>query len=116
MVSQKHTSLQLWDLRIIAKWPKETEQFPQKTAEVGDWHQMAPQISETESLSTTIAKKRLKLLGHILRLSADCPAKKAMRYYFEERNNKMFTGRKRTTIVSRIKADIKNKTKKKQEK
>ena len=73
---------------------------------------MAPQISETESLSTTIAKKKLKLLGHILRLSADCPAKKAMRYYFEERNNKMFTGRKRTTIVSRIKADIKNKKKK----
>ena len=28
IVSQKYTSLQLWYLGIIAKWPKETEQFP----------------------------------------------------------------------------------------
>ena len=27
IVSQKHASLQLWYLGIIAKWPEETEQF-----------------------------------------------------------------------------------------
>ena len=45
---------------------------------------------------------------HILRLPADCSAKKAMRYYFEERTNKIFRGRRiRTTIVSTLNEDIK---------
>ena len=49
----------------------------------------------------------MKLLGHILRLPADCPARKVMRYYFEERNNKIFRGRRRTPIVSTLNEDIK---------
>ena len=40
------------------------------------------------------------------RLPADCPARKAMRYYFEERTKKKFVGRKRTTIVTTINEDI----------
>ena len=42
-----------------------------------------------------------------MRLPADCPARKAMRYYFEERTNKIFRGRRRTTIVSTLNEDIK---------
>ena len=64
-------------------------------------------ITETKPLSIIIMEKRWKLLGHILRLRADCPARKAMRYYFEEKTNKIFRGRRRTTIVSTLNKDIK---------
>ena len=64
-------------------------------------------ITGTKPLSITITERRWKLLGHILRLPADCPARKATRYYFEERTNKIFTGRRRTTIVSTLNEDIK---------
>ena len=40
-------------------------------------------------------------------MPADCPARKAMRYYFEERTYKIFRGRRRTTIVSTLNEDIK---------
>ena len=42
-----------------------------------------------------------------MRLPADCLARKAMRYYFEERTNKIFRGRRKTTIVSTLNEDIK---------
>ena len=64
-------------------------------------------VTGTKPLSMTITKRRLKLLGHILRLPADCPARKVMRYYFEERTKKIFRGRRRTTIVSNLNQDIK---------
>ena len=64
------------------------------------------QVTETEPLSIKIAEGRWKLLGHILRLPADCPAMKAIRYYFQERTNKIFVGRRTTTIITRIKEDI----------
>ena len=50
IVSQKHTSLQLWYLRIIVKWPEEAEQFPLKTVEAGEWHQMGTQSNKQETL------------------------------------------------------------------
>ena len=50
----------------------------------------------------TITERRPKLLGHILKLPVDCPARKAMRYYFEERTNKIFRERRRNTIVSTL--------------
>ena len=59
----------------------------------------------TKPLSITTTERRLKLLGCILRLPADCSARKAMRYYFEKRTNKIF--RRRTTIVSILNEDIK---------
>ena len=40
-------------------------------------------ITGTTPLSITMTERRWKLLGHILRLPADCPVRKAMRYYFE---------------------------------
>ena len=61
----------------------------------------------TKPLSITMTEKRWKLLGHILRLPADCPARKARKYYFEESTNKIFRGRRRTTIVSTLNEDIK---------
>ena len=64
-------------------------------------------ITETKPLSITITERRWKLLVQILRLPADFPARKAMRYYFEERTNKIFRGRRRTTIVSTLNEDIK---------
>ena len=63
-------------------------------------------ITNTIPLSTTITERRWKLLGHILRLPAKCPARKAMRFFFEKRTNKKYAGRKRTTIVSTINRDI----------
>ena len=64
-------------------------------------------ITGTKPLSITITERRWKLLGHILRLPADCPARKAMKYYFEERTNTISRGKRRTTIVSTLNEDIK---------
>ena len=64
-------------------------------------------ITRKNPLSITITESRWKLLGHILRLQADCPARKAMRYYFEERTNKIFRERRGTTIVGTLNEDIK---------
>ena len=64
-------------------------------------------ITGTKPLWITITDRRWKLLGHILRLPANCPARKAMGYYFEERTNKIFSGRKRTTIVCTLNGNIK---------
>ena len=54
-----------------------------------------------------MTERRWKLQGHILRLPANYPARKAMKYYFEEWTNKIFRGRRRTTIVSTLNEDIK---------
>ena len=37
----------------------------------------------------------------------EAAARKAMRYYFEDRTNQTFRGRRRTTIVSTLNEDIK---------
>ena len=124
IVSQKYTSLQLWYLGIIAKWPEELNslhriqlrrvsgiKWPHRTA-----NKKLYQVIETESLSITIKKKmerRWKPLGHILQLPADCPASKGISYFFEEWTNKTFVGRRRTTIVTTINEDIRG-TKQKQ--
>ena len=62
--------------------------------------------TRSQPLSTTIRERRWKLLGHILRLDANSPARKAMQYFFENRTAKKFLGRPRTTIVSTINRDI----------
>ena len=63
-------------------------------------------VTETEPLSITITERRWKLLEHILRLTADFPPRKAIRYYFVERTSKKFVGRKRTAIITKINEDI----------
>ena len=62
--------------------------------------------TKSKPISLTITERRWKLLGHILRLPAECPARKAMRYYFEERSCSLFVGRKRTTILNTLNRDI----------
>ena len=47
------------------------------------------------------------MLGHVLRMVKDSPARKGMKFYFEKRSNKKFSGRKRATIVTTINRDIK---------
>ena len=58
-------------------------------------------------LSTFILKSRWKLFGHILRLNKECPANKAMIFYFENINAKRFSGNPRITIVKTLNNDIK---------
>ena len=66
--------------------------------------------TNTLPISRTITKRRWKLLGHILRLPAECPARRAMKYFFAKRTNRKFPGRKRTTIVTTINRDIRKRT------
>ena len=48
------------------------------------------------------------MLGHALRMDKETPARKAMKYYFQEPENcERFRGRKRATIVTTINRDIK---------
>ena len=63
-------------------------------------------ITGTKPLSITITERNWKLLEHILRLPVNCPARKAMKYYFEERTNKIVRGKRETTIVSTVNEDI----------
>ena len=51
-------------------------------------------------------ERKWKLIGHILRLPVDFPARKIMRYYSKERPNKKFVGRRRTRIVATINEGI----------
>ena len=46
------------------------------------------------------------MLGHVLRMDKNSPARQAMKFFFEKRSNKKFLGRKRTTIVTTINSDI----------
>ena len=62
--------------------------------------------TKTQPLSKTITERRWKLLGHIMRLPEECPARRAMQYYFEKRTCKKIPGRKRTTIVTTLNRDI----------
>ena len=64
------------------------------------------EVTNTRPLSIDITERRWKMLGHVLRMNKDSPARKAMKFYFEKRSNKKFLGRKRTTIVTTINNDI----------
>ena len=77
-------------------------QWPYKTS-----NNKLYKITGTKPLSITITERRWKLLGHILRLPTNCPARKAMRYYFEGRTNKNFRRKRRTATVSTLNEDIK---------
>lgn len=69
-------------------------------------------VTQTYPISPDIVKARWKMFGHTLRMHPDSPARKAMKFYFEERTERKFRGRKRSTIVSTLNRDITN-TKKK---
>ena len=83
-------------LRIVinVKWPNKIK------------NKRLYEITRQEQISKTILERRWTLLGHVMRLSANCPARKAMRYYFEDRSTPKFAGRKRMTIVKTLNEDI----------
>lgn len=60
---------------------------------------------EERPISIDILKGRWRLFGHILRLSEETPAVKAMKFYFE-RSEKGFRGRPRESIVTTLNKDI----------
>ena len=62
--------------------------------------------TKTHTISTDITRARWKLFGHVLRMDKDTPARKAMKFYFEQTNAAKFKGRKRTTIVNTLNRDI----------
>ena len=111
--SEKCALVQLQNLGCVKGWQRKLNSFHRRQLRkvIGIlWpHKISNnklyKITETKPLSITMTERRWKLLGHILRLPADCPARKAMRYYFEERTNKIL--RRRTTIVSTLNEDIK---------
>ena len=63
-------------------------------------------ITHTQLISPDITKARWKLLGHTLRMHKDTPARRAIQFYFSERPEKKFRGRRRSTIVSALNRDI----------
>ena len=64
--------------------------------------------TNTKPLSVDITKARWKLLGHTLRMDKDTPARKAMKFYFQNENCAKFRGRRRSNIVNTINRDIIN--------
>ena len=62
--------------------------------------------TKTHPISADIAKQRWKLFGHTLRMDKDTPARKAMKYFFEQTEAEKYRGRKRTTIVTTLNHDI----------
>ena len=65
-------------------------------------------VTNTRFISVDITKARWKLLGHTLRMHKDTPARKAMKFFFQEENNGKYKGRKRSSIHSTINRDIMN--------
>ena len=59
-----------------------------------------------EVLSLEILQSRWRLFGHVLRLSPETLAQKAMNYYFENSNSKNFRGRPTTTLSNSLHNDI----------
>ena len=64
------------------------------------------EVTNTRPLSIDITERRWKMLGHVLRMNKNSPARQAMKFFFEKRSNKKFLGHKRTTIVTTINSDI----------
>ena len=59
-----------------------------------------------EVLSLEILQSRWRLFGHVLSLSPETPAQKAMNYYFGNSNSKKFRGRPTTTLPNSLHNDI----------
>ena len=60
-------------------------------------------------ISDELFKSRWSMLGHVLRMNNDVPAKQAMIYYFrDEQSANSFVGRPRTTLPIEIDKDLQN--------
>ena len=76
--------------------------WPQKISNVALY-----QRCSVAPLSRGVKRARWRLLGHILRLPDECPARMAMEYYFKDKDAKKWRGRPRTTIQLVLSADLK---------
>ena len=64
-------------------------------------------LTNQKPVTIEITERRWKMLGHVLRLDKNTPARKAMKFFFEKReSSKKFKGRKRASIVTTINNDI----------
>ena len=61
----------------------------------------------SKPVSIEVIRRRWNLLGHILILNKETPARKTMKFVFEASSNKTFRGRKRATIYTTINCNIK---------
>ena len=57
-------------------------------------------------LSHELFQARWRMLGHVLRMNSELPAKEAMSYYFREEEAGRFRGHPRTTIATVINKDL----------
>ena len=64
-------------------------------------------LTKQKPISIEITERRWEMLGHVLRMLNDTPARKAMKFFFETRESTTkFRGRKRASIVTTINRDI----------
>ena len=64
---------------------------------------------KSNPVSQEIAKSRMRLFGHVLRLNQQTPAQKSMQFYFENHDqSRQFRGKPRTTIATVINKEISN--------
>ena len=64
-------------------------------------------VTKTRPLTIDITRARWKMLGHVLRLNENTPARKAMKWFFLiPEGVRRFRGRKRATIVTTLNRDI----------
>jgi hypothetical protein len=59
----------------------------------------------TQALSHTIRGARWRMLGHVLRMDDQIPAKHAMKHYFDSTSSK-YRGKPRTTLQSVLDQDL----------
>ena len=65
-------------------------------------------LSNSRPLSIDMIESRWRLFGHALRLHIDTPAQRAMKYYFEnDDEKKQFRSRPRATVATVLNNDIK---------
>ena len=65
------------------------------------------EITQSHPITIDITRARCKMFGHVLRMNAKTPARKAMKYFFQVPEEKQkFRGRKRATIVTTLNKDI----------
>ena len=64
-------------------------------------------VTKSRPITIDITRARWKMFGHVLRMNEKTPARKAMKYFFQDpQGTPKFRGRKRATIVTTLNRDI----------
>ena len=64
------------------------------------------ETTKTVPITYEITKRRWKLFGHVLRMPAESPARKSMKFFFEKTPLVKYSGRKRASIITTLNRDI----------